>query len=62
MASSPDAFAFGPTHFGMFPQSQLLEAIVDLIKYWRWSRLIVVFAEPESSREGEGTFVMGKII
>lgn len=36
------------THLTMFPHTHMLEALIDLIKYWRWSRVILVFAEPES--------------
>ncbi|KAL3075711.1 hypothetical protein niasHS_012541 [Heterodera schachtii] len=37
-------------HIEMFPHTQLFEAIIDLIKYWRWSRVIVVYRQPERIR------------
>jgi len=36
----------------MFPHKELFEAIIDLIRHWRWGRLIIVFSEPESKRGG----------
>lgn len=32
----------------IFPQAQLSEAISDLIKHWRWNRVIVVYVEIDS--------------
>ncbi|CAK5053203.1 unnamed protein product [Meloidogyne enterolobii] len=37
-------------HFDMFPHKELFEAIIDLIRHWRWGRLIIVFSEPERIR------------
>ena len=48
------------TQLTMFPHTQLLEALVDLIKYWRWGRVIVVFAEPESNLNIKYYFVIFK--
>lgn len=32
----------------LFPQAQLNEAISDLIKHWRWNRVIIVYVEVDS--------------
>jgi hypothetical protein len=29
----------------LFPGHQLVDAIDDLIKYWRWNRVIIVYAD-----------------
>ncbi|KAI6219195.1 hypothetical protein M3Y99_01669700 [Aphelenchoides fujianensis] len=35
------------TKIELFPREQLHEAISDLIKHWRWTRVVVVYAEVE---------------
>jgi len=50
-------------HFDMFPHKELFEAIIDLIRHWRWGRLIIVFSEPESKKEeglNENNFLIKK--
>ncbi|KAI6179694.1 hypothetical protein M3Y98_00638000 [Aphelenchoides besseyi] len=35
------------TRIELFPREQLYEALSDLIKHWRWTRVVVVYAEIE---------------
>uniref|UniRef100_A0A183CBT9 ANF_receptor domain-containing protein n=1 Tax=Globodera pallida TaxID=36090 RepID=A0A183CBT9_GLOPA len=49
-ASTATAAEAEAVHLEMFPHTQLLEAIIDLVKYWRWSRVIVVYRQPERIR------------
>uniref|UniRef100_A0A914I6Q9 Uncharacterized protein n=1 Tax=Globodera rostochiensis TaxID=31243 RepID=A0A914I6Q9_GLORO len=49
-ASTATAAEAEAVHLEMFPHTQLLEAIIDLVKYWRWSRVIVIYRQPERIR------------
>uniref|UniRef100_A0A0K0CYQ6 ANF_receptor domain-containing protein n=1 Tax=Angiostrongylus cantonensis TaxID=6313 RepID=A0A0K0CYQ6_ANGCA len=41
------------TKITFFPRAQLLEAIVDLFRYWRWNRITLVYEEDDRIRRFE---------
>ncbi|VDM52505.1 unnamed protein product [Angiostrongylus costaricensis] len=52
-ASDDVELSAGNTKITFFPRAQLLEAIVDLFRYWRWNRITLVYEEDHRIRRFE---------